>query len=94
MRKFTIILMLVVLILGACSKTTQSGKVKITFWHGLSGPLGDVLTDMIPSIAAKRVEWPTHQQLHGTQPETDGLVQAETAGYRPVFESWTSSTRL
>lgn len=43
MRRVVIAMILISLLLGACGKTLTSGKTKITFWHGLSGPLGILL---------------------------------------------------
>jgi multiple sugar transport system substrate-binding protein len=47
MRRLMIAAILISLLLGACGKTLTSTKTRVTFWHGLSGPLGDTLTDMI-----------------------------------------------
>ena len=47
MRKLIILLVIVLTIFAGCKSTLKSDKVKVTFWHGLSGPLGDTLNEMI-----------------------------------------------
>lgn len=95
MRKFTIILMLLVLVLGSCAKATQSSKVKVTFWHGLSGPLGDVLTDMIIRFNRSQNEVEVvANPISSYTALSQKLMASIQAGKQPdiaqVFESWTS----
>jgi len=47
MRKFFIMIIMLFVLLAGCKSTLQSNKVKVAFWHGLSGPLGDTLNEMI-----------------------------------------------
>ena len=47
MRRLIGIVMLILVLFGGCGKVLQSGKTRVSFWHGLSGPLGDVLNEMI-----------------------------------------------
>ena len=95
MRKLTIILMLMALLLGSCTKDSQSSKVKITFWHGLSGPLGDVLTDMIIQYNRSQNEVevianPISSYTALSQKLMASIQAKKQPDIAQVFESWTS----
>ena len=47
MRRTLSLIMLLAILLAGCGSAQKSDKVQIRFWHGLSGPLGDVLNEMI-----------------------------------------------
>ena len=47
MRRIYFLLLLISILMSGCGKTLTSSKTKVTFWHGLSGPLGDTLNEMI-----------------------------------------------
>lgn len=47
MRRVSSLILLLALLLAGCGQAAKSDKVQIRFWHGLSGPLGDVLNEMI-----------------------------------------------
>ncbi|HOT40470.1 MAG TPA: hypothetical protein PKV08_04555 [Candidatus Syntrophosphaera thermopropionivorans] len=47
MRKFFIAVLMLIVLLAGCKSSVQSNKVKVIFWHGISGPLGETLNNMI-----------------------------------------------
>ena len=48
-RSLIIVLILSLIFVLSCSKggNNAKGKVEITFWHALGGPLGEALTQMV-----------------------------------------------
>jgi multiple sugar transport system substrate-binding protein len=95
MRKILSLIILAALLVGGCGKVMQSGKTKVTFWHGLSGPLGDTLTEMIREFNR------THKDIQVVANPISSytalsqkLMASIQAGKQPdiaqVFESWTS----
>ncbi|MFO8144366.1 MAG: ABC transporter substrate-binding protein [Candidatus Syntrophosphaera sp.] len=96
MRRIFIIVFLVAVLLGGCGETIKSDKVQIRFWHGLSGPLGDVLNEMIVEFNR------THDDIEViTNPISSytALSQKLSASLRvgkqpdlaQVFESWAAT---
>ncbi len=93
MRRVLIVLILGLMILGGCGKAAQSGKVQIRFWHGLSGPLGDVLNEMIvefnrthPDIEV--VTNPISSYTALSQKLSAALNVGKQPDLAQVFESW------
>ncbi len=95
MRKLVIFIVLISILLGGCGKVVKSNKVKVTFWHGLSGPLGDVLNEMINDFNK------THKDIEIVPNSVSSytalsqkLMASIQANKQPdiaqVFESWTS----
>ena len=91
--RISAILILIAILFGGCGQTVQSGKVQVRFWHGLGGPLGDVLNDMIMDFNH------THKDIEiiaNPISSYDALSQKLSAalqvGKQPdlaqVFESW------
>lgn len=96
MRKLcTMLLLLSLLVLGSCSKAGSSGKIRVSFWHGTSGPIGDVLMDMIkdfekshPNIDIVAIPVSSYAAL------SQKLMASIQANKQPdiaqVYESWTA----
>jgi multiple sugar transport system substrate-binding protein len=84
-----------ILLLFACSHNTdEGGVVKVTFWHGMGGPLGRVLTGLIeefnathPDIEIVSVSMGQYNAL------SQKIMAAVAAGKPPVmaqaYENWT-----
>ncbi len=95
MRKLLIILVLVGVLLTSCGKVIMSDKVKVTFWHGLSGPLGDVLNQMITEFnrTHKDIEI-VPNSVSSYNALSQKLIASIQARKQPdiaqVFESWTA----
>jgi len=83
------------LVLVTCSRSTDDGGVvKVTFWHGMGGPLGKVLTSLIdefnsthPDIEIISVSMGRYTAL------SQKIMAAVAAGKPPVmaqaYENWT-----
>jgi multiple sugar transport system substrate-binding protein len=83
------------LALVTCSRTSDEGGVtKVTFWHGMGGPLGRVLISLIdefnethPSIRIESVSMGSYTAL------SQKIMAAVAAGKPPVmaqaYENWT-----
>ncbi|MDZ4121287.1 MAG: extracellular solute-binding protein, partial [Candidatus Cloacimonadaceae bacterium] len=95
MRKIMIALILISLLITSCGRVLSSDKVKVTFWHGLSGPLGDVLNQMILEFNR------THKDIEIVPNSVSSytalsqkLMASIQARKQPdiaqVFESWTA----
>ncbi|MFH1311732.1 MAG: ABC transporter substrate-binding protein [Candidatus Eisenbacteria bacterium] len=90
-----VILVACLLMLVTCSRSTDdSGVVKVTFWHGMGGPLGRVLTSLIdefnathPDIEIVSVSMGQYNAL------SQKIMAAVAAGKPPVmaqaYENWT-----
>jgi len=95
MRKLFILAITIFVLLAGCKSALQSEKVKITFWHGLSGPLGDTLNEMIREFnrTHKNVEVITNP-ISSYTALSQKLMASIQAKKQPdiaqVFESWTS----
>ncbi len=95
MRRVLIAILLLSLILSGCTRVLKSDKIKVTFWHGLSGPLGDVLNQMILEFNK------THKDIEIVPNSVSSytalsqkLMASIQARKQPdiaqVFESWTA----
>lgn len=94
-RIISAFVLMTVLVIGACSRSGSSGKVKVSFWHGTSGPIGDVLMDMIsdfekahPDIDIVAIPVSSYAAL------SQKLMASIQANKQPdiaqVYESWTA----
>jgi multiple sugar transport system substrate-binding protein len=95
MRIVAILLVLSLLFLSGCGKVMKSDKVQIRFWHGLSGPLGDVLQEMVmefnrthPDIQV--VTNPISSYTALSQKLSASLQVGKQPDLAQVFESWTA----
>ncbi|MDI3504065.1 MAG: multiple sugar transport system substrate-binding protein [Candidatus Cloacimonadota bacterium] len=93
MRRFLIAAILISLLLGACGKSISSGKTRITFWHGLSGPLGDTLTEMIMEYNRSQDEIevvanPISSYTALSQKLMASIQAKKQPDIAQVFESW------
>lgn len=95
MRRALSLVILALLLFGGCGKVLKSQKTQIRFWHGLSGPLGDVLNDMIVEFNR------THDDIEvivnpisSYNALSQKLMASIQVGKQPdiaqVFESWTA----
>ncbi len=96
MIKYGIIVALVVaLMIGGCGRMIGSEKIRVTFWHGLSGPLGDALNDMIQEFnrTHKYIEVVVNP-ISSYTALSQKLMASIQANKQPdiaqVFESWTA----
>ena len=95
MRRLIGIVMLILVLFGGCGKVLQSGKTRVSFWHGLSGPLGDVLNEMIVEFnrTHKDIEVVTNP-ISSYTALSQKLMASIQVGKQPdiaqVFESWTA----
>jgi multiple sugar transport system substrate-binding protein len=95
MRRYVMAVMLIGLLLGACGKTGTSGKTRVTFWHGLSGPLGDTLTEMIREFNRTHddievVANPISSYTALSQKLMASIQARKQPDIAQVFESWTA----
>ncbi|MCB5269742.1 MAG: ABC transporter substrate-binding protein [Candidatus Cloacimonetes bacterium] len=95
MRRILIVVMLISLLLGACGKTLTSTRTKVTFWHGLSGPLGDTLTEMIREFNRSQDEIevvanPISSYTALSQKLMASIQAKKQPDIAQVFESWTA----
>jgi len=95
MRRFIIILIVLAVLFGGCGKAIQSNKVKVTFWHGLSGPLGDTLSEMIREFnrTHKDIEVlanPISSYAALSQKLMASIQAKKQPDIAQVFESWTA----
>lgn len=95
MRRLLIAVLLLSILLGACGKTLTSTKTKVTFWHGLSGPLGDTLNEMIqefnrthPDIEV--IANPISSYTALSQKLMASIQAKKQPDIAQVFESWTT----
>lgn len=93
MRRILAFVALLAILLGGCGKAAKSDKVQIRFWHGLSGPLGDVLNEMIiefnrthPDIEV--VTNPISSYTALSQKLSAALNVGKQPDLAQVFESW------
>lgn len=93
MRRLLILALCALLLFAACGKQSASGKVQIRFWHGLSGPLGDVLNEMIrefnrthPDIEV--ITNPISSYTALSQKLSAALNVGKQPDLAQVFESW------
>lgn len=95
MRRFLFAILLLGLILSGCGKTLGSAKTKVSFWHGLSGPLGDTLNEMIrefnrthPDIEV--VTNPISSYTALSQKLMASIQAKKQPDIAQVYESWTA----
>ncbi len=89
------LIVVICLSLVSCGKVLKSDKVKVTFWHGLSGPLGDVLNEMIRDFNSthKDIEVianPISSYTALSQKLMASIQAKKQPDISQVFESWTS----
>lgn len=87
--------MIFALLTSSCGRVISSNKVKVTFWHGLSGPLGDVLNEMIKDFNATHkdievVANPISSYTALSQKLMASIQAKKQPDISQVFESWTS----
>ena len=95
MRKLIILLVIVLTIFAGCKSTLKSDKVKVTFWHGLSGPLGDTLNEMIREFNRTHTDVevvanPISSYTALSQKLMASIQAKKQPDIAQVFESWTS----
>jgi len=95
MRKLFIIILLAAILVSGCQSTLKSDKVKVTFWHGLSGPLGDTLNQMIREFNRSQDEVevvanPISSYTALSQKLMASIQAKKQPDIAQVFESWTS----
>ncbi len=95
MRKFIILILAIVCMVGGCKSALNSDKVKVTFWHGLSGPLGDTLNEMIREFNRTHddvevVANPISSYTALSQKLMASIQAKKQPDIAQVFESWTS----
>ena len=95
MRRFFTMVMLLALLLGACGKSLVSSKTRISFWHGLSGPLGDTLNEMIRDFNRTHsdievITNPISSYTALSQKLMASIQAKKQPDLAQVFESWTS----
>ncbi len=93
MRRTIGLLLLLTLFVVGCGPSARSDKVQIRFWHGLSGPLGDVLNEMIidfnkthPHIEVVANPISSYNALQ--QKLSASLQVGKQPDLAQVFESW------
>ena len=95
MRKFFIAVLMLIVLLAGCKSSVQSNKVKVIFWHGISGPLGETLNNMISEFNK------THKDIEvianpisSYNALSQKLMASIQANNQPdiaqVYESWTA----
>jgi multiple sugar transport system substrate-binding protein len=97
MMKKVLFVMLIALLLFSmsCGKKATSTKVTIAFWHGLGGPLGDALSEMVKEFNRTHPDIEvTVNQVSSYEALSQKLMASIQANKQPdiaqVFESWTS----
>jgi len=95
MRKLILVLLVLAFALNSCKNVINNDKVEVTFWHGLSGPLGDVLNEMITEFnkTHKDIEI-VPNSISSYTALSQKLMASIQAKKQPdiaqVFESWTA----
>lgn len=95
MRRILPILIIACLLLVACDQALVSKKTKVSFWHGLSGPLGDTLNEMIMEFNRTHddievVANPISSYSALSQKLMASIQAKKQPDIAQVFESWTS----
>lgn len=95
MRKLIFLIIIVLTLLAGCKSALQSNKVKVTFWHGLSGPLGDTLNEMIREFNRTHedievVANPISSYAALSQKLMASIQAKKQPDIAQVFESWTT----
>jgi multiple sugar transport system substrate-binding protein len=95
MKKLLLLLLIALLLFTfSCGKKPVQ-KTTLTFWHGLGGPLGDALTEMVKEYNKTHPEAEVVlNQVSSYEALSQKLMASIQAGKQPdiaqVFESWTS----
>jgi multiple sugar transport system substrate-binding protein len=94
-RLITLLLITLLLFTLSCGKKASGPKNTITFWHGLGGPLGDALTEMVKEYNKTHPETEVVlNQISSYEALSQKLMASIQANKQPdiaqVFESWTS----
>lgn len=95
MKKILIVLMIALTLFTlSCGKKAIS-KTSVQFWHGLGGPLGDALNEMVREYNKTHPEGEVIlNQVSSYEALSQKLMASIQAGKQPdiaqVFESWTS----
>jgi len=90
-----IVALMVALLISGCGRIIGSEKTRVTFWHGLSGPLGDTLNEMVQEFnrTHKDIEVVVNP-ISSYTALSQKLMASIQANKQPdiaqVFESWTS----
>jgi len=79
----------------SCGKKASSAKTTVQFWHGLGGPLGDALNEMVKDYNKTHPETVVElNQVSSYEALSQKLMASIQANKQPdiaqVFESWTS----
>lgn len=95
MRRKLFLVVLAALLLSSCGKVLSSKKTKVSFWHGLSGPLGDTLNEMIMEFNRihddiEVVANPISSYSALSQKLMASIQAKKQPDIAQVFESWTS----
>ncbi|HNQ43088.1 MAG TPA: extracellular solute-binding protein, partial [Candidatus Cloacimonadota bacterium] len=95
MRRILIAVVLMSLLFAGCGKALVSGKTRVTFWHGLSGPLGDTLNEMIREFNRTHddievVANPISSYTALSQKLMASIQAKKQPDIAQVFESWTA----
>ncbi|MCB5246963.1 MAG: ABC transporter substrate-binding protein [Candidatus Cloacimonetes bacterium] len=93
MRRVSSLILLLALLAVGCSQSVKSDKVEIRFWHGLSGPLGDVLNEMIRDFNKTHddievITNPISSYTALQQKLSASLQVGKQPDLAQVFESW------
>jgi len=94
-RLITILLLIIVLFTFSCGKKAPVTKTSVSFWHGLGGPLGDALTEMVKDYNKSHPESEVVlNQISSYEALSQKIMASIQANKQPdiaqVFESWTS----
>jgi multiple sugar transport system substrate-binding protein len=90
-----VVLVSCLLLLATCSRGTHdSGVVKVTFWHGMGGPLGRVLTSLIDEFNATHPDIEIVSVSMGQYTALSQKIMAAVAAGKPpvmaqAYENWT-----
>jgi multiple sugar transport system substrate-binding protein len=96
MKKLLIILLIAMMLFSlSCGKKAAATKVTVNFWHGLGGPLGDALNEMVKEYNKTHPETEVVlNQVSSYEALSQKLMASIQANQQPdiaqVFESWTS----
>jgi multiple sugar transport system substrate-binding protein len=95
MQRVIGIVILLAFLLGGCGKVIRSDKIQVRFWHGLSGPLGDTLNEMIREFNRTHddievVANPISSYTALSQKLMASIQARKQPDIAQVFESWTA----
>jgi multiple sugar transport system substrate-binding protein len=95
MKKILTLLIIALMLFSLSCGKKQVQKTTVTFWHGLGGPLGDALNEMVKDYNKTHPEAVVVlNQVSSYEALSQKLMASIQAGKQPdiaqVFESWTS----